>query len=336
MTRRYVMGIDTGATKSHLMLFDTDGIYIDFEQWGPLNHEVLPGSFAQFEEELNLFVTKVTRRQGITIKDISYAVFGIAGVDTKKQHTIIASILTKLGFERFRLVNDAFLGIPAGSRTGTGICAINGTGCTLAGINREGKMLQIGGMGSISSDMGGGSCMSTAAISAVYSELFRKGEISIMTPKFFEYLGIQDKHDYMERLYERRENGTFNSTDISKILFEAASKNDKVAYGIISTVAMNYSGGIACMIEEMQYKKDEEIDIVFAGSVFVKEKNPVLINMIKDKIKKNHGGYSFRFTLLNIPPVAGAIIWALDSLEDSCGITGSFYDKVSGQIKPAH
>ena len=46
----YVIGVDIGATKSHLALFDSSGSLVDFGQWGPLNHEALPGSFAQFEE----------------------------------------------------------------------------------------------------------------------------------------------------------------------------------------------------------------------------------------------------------------------------------------------
>ncbi|MDR0497272.1 MAG: hypothetical protein LBH42_06640, partial [Treponema sp.] len=178
----YVIGVDIGATKSHLALFDTAGTLVDFAHWGPLNHETLPGLFAQFEDEFGQFVTSCLSKNGITINQIAYSALGVAGVDTKRQHSITSEKLKKLGIEKFTLANDAFLGIPAGSPAGTGICAINGTGCTLAGINQEGKMLQIGGVGYISADPGGGGVMGEKVVSAVYSELFRRGKPTKMTP----------------------------------------------------------------------------------------------------------------------------------------------------------
>ena len=109
----YVIGIDTGATKSHLALFDTAGAFVDFGHWGPLNHELFPGSFAQFEDELSQFIARHLSKNEIPVKQVKYGVFGIAGVDTKNQHGIISKIMSRLGFERFTLVNDAFLGVPA-------------------------------------------------------------------------------------------------------------------------------------------------------------------------------------------------------------------------------
>ena len=152
----YVIGVDIGGTKSHLALFDIEGNFIDMGLWGPLNHESLPGSFDQFKKEFSQFLTQVLSKNKISKKQIVYSALGVAGVDTKQQHAIVSEILKKIGLENFTLANDAYLGIPAGSKTGTGICAINGTGCTLAGINKKGKMLQIGGVGFLSADMGGG------------------------------------------------------------------------------------------------------------------------------------------------------------------------------------
>ena len=325
----YVIGVDTGATKSHLALFDGSGTFVDFGSWGPLNHEVLPGSFNQFEEELGQFVKGLLSKNGITINQVSNAALGIAGDDTKRQHGIISEILRRIGFKKFTLANDAFLGIPAGSRNGIGICAINGTGCTLAGLNKEGKMLQIGGVGYISADIGGGGHMGQFVVSAIFSELFRKAEPTCMTPLFMKQLGIIDKHDFVERIYDKINDNSFTPSACNRLLFEAAGKNDKTATCFLQEIAASYGGGISTMIDELCFPQDEILDIVLAGSVFVKGENPFLIDSLKETVKKYHPGHSFNYVILEVPPVAGAVIWALNTLNGK----SEYHDIVTSQFK---
>jgi len=325
----YVIGIDTGATKSHLALFDTGGKLVDFGHWGPLNHEVLPGSFAQFEEELVCFVGRVLANHNIDMRQVSYSVLGIAGVDTKMQHGIVSEILKRIGFGKFTLANDAFLGIPAGTPGGVGICAINGTGSTLAGINGEGRMLQIGGVGFISADYGGGGMMGEIVISSVYRELFRKGEATCMTPALLKKLGISDKYDFVDRIYEKIDDGSLNIPDCAKMLIDAVIEGDKLAAKIIRDIGTGYAGGISCMIDEMGFGQDEEVNIVLAGSVFVKSEHPLLLDSLKEALAASNPGHRIGYRLLEVPPVAGAVVWALNMLGDN----GASYDRVCSQFK---
>jgi len=324
----YVMGVDIGGTKSHLALFDTEGNFVDFDRWGCLNHEGLPGSFTQFEDEFGQFVRRVINRNNITMKGIACSVLGVSGVDTVRQHGIISEILGRLGFKRFTLVNDAFLGIPAGSEMGTGICAINGTGCTLAGINREGKMLQIGGVGVISADMGGGGYMGGRLVSEVYRELFRKGEATLMTPLLFEKLGITSKYDYVEKIYEKSEDGTFDFDSCGRLVFEAVKRNDSVAANILREIAASYAGGISCMIGELCFAPDEELCVVLAGSVFVKGEHPLLIDSLKGQVSGSNPRHRIRYNVLDVPNVAGAVIWALNQLNTG----NALREKVRAQL----
>ncbi|MCL2231323.1 MAG: hypothetical protein FWC01_09535 [Treponema sp.] len=325
----YVIGIDIGGTKSHLALFDTDANLIELGHWGCLNHEDLDGGFDQFEDELNQFVTRTISKHNLTMKQIAYSVLGVAGVDTKQQNVIVSQILKKHGFEKFTLVNDAYLGIPAGSRSGYGICAINGTGCTLAGLNKKGEMLQIGGVGFVSADMGGGGYISERIVSAVYTELFRKGEPTVLTKLLFEKFEIANKYEYVEKIYEKMDDETFGVYDCAPLIFEAAKKNDKVAEKILCEISDNYANGICAMIEELEFSlKEEELCIVLAGSVFVKGEHPLLVDSLKEKILKEKGEGLIVFNLLNVPNVAGAAIWALNSHSGKNG----FYNKVCSQF----
>ena len=325
----YVIGVDIGASKSHLALFKSDGAFVDLGHWGPLNYEVLPGLYAQFEEEFGQFAFEVLEKNGVSIEQVSYSVLGVGGVDTKRQHAVISGILSKLKFRQFTLVNDAFLGIPAGSTSGTGICAINGSGCTLAGINKKGEMMQIGGVGAVSADMGGGGNMGKRVISAVYSELFRKGPPTCMTSLVLNELGIASKYDYVEKIHEKTGDRTFNVYKCNRFLFEAIKQNDHVAAGILNEIAANYANGISCMIGEMHFPPEDELCVVFAGSVFVKGEHPFLLDAIKAKICCDNPYFKIKYTLLDVPNVAGAVIWALNSLRTD----GSFYNIVSSQLR---
>ncbi|MDR0315991.1 MAG: hypothetical protein LBH97_03725 [Treponema sp.] len=325
----YVIGLDAGGTKSHLALFDTTGTLIDFAHWGPLNHESLSGSYEQLEDELEQLLKKILSKNNITMKQVAYSALGMAGVDTKLQHSIESEMLRRLGFEKFTLVNDAFLGIPAGNPAGTGICAINGTGCTLAGVNKEGKTLQIGGVGFISADCGGGGYMGEMVISSVYSELFRKAEPTCMTPVLLKKLGISNKYDFVDKIYAKIEEESLDIAACSRMLFEAVIKNDKVAARILCDIGKSYAGGISCMIEEMNFSRDEDIFIVLAGSVFVKGEHPLLLDTLKETVSEAKPGYRIKYTLLDVPPVAGAVVWALNMLGDN----GASYNKVCSQLR---
>ncbi|MCL2067654.1 MAG: hypothetical protein FWG99_09345 [Treponema sp.] len=326
---QYVIGIDTGATKSHLALFDKNGTLIDLCSWGPLNYEVLPGLFAQFEEEIGQFVSNALSKNKIKMEQISYSVFGIAGVDTRKQHNIISEILKRTGFKRFTLVNDAFLGIPAGSPDGTGICANNGTGCTLVGINKDGREFQIGGAGYVTADYGGGGMMGEAVVSAVYSELFRRGEPTCMTSLLFNRLDITNKYDFVEKIHEKTADGSFNPGACAKMLFEAVREKDGVASEIFRKIAESYAGGISCMIDELKFAPNEDLFIVLMGSIFVKGEHSLLIDTLKEIVQKENPAYSFEYRLLDVPAVAGAVIWALRKLDNKSG----HFEKINAQLR---
>ena len=324
---RYVMGIDAGGTKSHLAIFDDEASLVAFGSWGPLNHEVLPGSFGQLEKELHAFISKTAQPHGIGPGDIAYAVFGLGGVDTKEQHRVISDIITRLGIARFTLCNDAYLGVAAACPDNTGICAINGSGCTIAGIGAAGEMLQIGGIGELSRDLGGASQISMSVLGAVYESLFREGGPTALARPVLEALGIKDKYDYTDAVSAKLTDKSFHMPGLNRLLFQYS--DDGVSQRLLSDIAKNYTGGISCMLRELDFSHENPVHIVFAGSVFAKEKNPVLIDMIKEMLADLHPGSSFIYTILKVPPVAGAVIWALRGI----GITKDVSGRVSAQLE---
>ncbi len=124
--RKYILGIDGGGTKTHCSVFNLDGEPVDFISWGKTNHECLKGSYSELKEELGKLFTYVFDKNSITADELGKCVFGLAGVDTKRQHGIISKIISDLGIKDFNLCNDVLKSPPV---AGAVLWALEENGC---------------------------------------------------------------------------------------------------------------------------------------------------------------------------------------------------------------
>lgn len=307
---KLIMGIDGGGTKSHLALFDLGGRCVGVSAHSTLNHEMLEDSYRQLEKELSVFIRKGLAAAGADVSDVVYGVFGIAGVDTRRQHEIISEIFRQIGIAHFTLCNDAYLGVAAGCPGGVGICAINGTGSTMAAIDHRGVTVQVAGIGGLSNDCGGSGWYGMQVLGAVYGELFKREQATLLSRMVFEKMGLTDKEEYIERLTRGIEEGTIYINDLNRFVFEAAAAGDAVAIRILERSADHYAGGIVYLAEELDFPSGQKIPITLAGSVFVKEQVKMLPQFIEDRVRARLQNHAVEFLSLETVPVAGAVFWA--------------------------
>ena len=308
--KKIVLGIDGGGTKSHLALFDEDGICVGISMGGPLNHESMEGSFDELEATLGEFINGALAKAGAAVGDVAYAAMGIAGVDTAAQHATISAILRRLGINDFYLCNDAYLGVAAGCPGGVGICAINGTGTSLAAVDHSGNSLQIAGIGYLTDDRGGSGWYGSQVLSMVYDSLYKGAKQTILKDMIFKMLGITRKEEYIDALTTALGNGGASIENFNRLLFKAAGADDEVAIGILDYSAEHFAGSIAHMAKYMDFPNDMTLNITFAGSVFVKEKVKVLPQLIDKRVRGILGGRPLEYFTLDTVPVAGSILWA--------------------------
>jgi len=307
---KLILGVDGGATKSHLAIFDENANCVSSAAYGPLNHEVMEGSYSELTERLNELLPRVVKAAGATIKDIQFAVFGLAGVDTDAQQKQISAIINKIGFTNQITCNDAFLGVAAGCPHCVGICAINGTGFKLAAIDNSGKAVQTCGLGPFTDDLGGGNWYGHRAISSVYNELYKLGRPTIMKEMLFDMLGVTRRGEYLEKLTEKYYEKELYTIALNSVVFNAAAQGDAVATGILEESAGQYAGAIARLVMDLDFPADKEVHVTLAGSVFVKQKVKLLQEFIEKRVDDALGGRSVEYTRLDAPPVAGAVMWA--------------------------
>jgi len=304
------MGVDGGATKSHIAIFNESGKCVGSTTYGPLNHEVMKGSYTELEERLGELLPLVAKSAGAKVSDITFAVFGIAGVDTDAQQELISGMINKIGFKNQITCNDAFLGVPAGCPDCVGICAINGTGFKLAAVDNSGNAVQTCGLGSFTDDYGGGHWYGLRTIGSVYNEIYKLGRPTIMREMLYDLLGITRREDYLEVLTEKYYSDKLNKIALNSIAFDAAAKGDAVAMGILEESAEQYAGAIARLIMDLDFPAEKTTHVTLAGSVFVKQKVKILQELIDMRVNDALNGQPVEYTCLDAPPVAGAVAWA--------------------------
>ncbi|GIO83337.1 kinase [Paenibacillus faecis] len=317
MNNKYVIGVDGGNSKTDYFLFDLDGNYIDHLHTGTCSHERFPDGYAGAERAMKDQLHQLLASHGLSPQTITAGSFGLAGADIPPQKARLNEVVRRLGMTHFALDNDAFLGIKAGSEKGYGVCSINGSGMSTAGISPAGERLQIGGVGSeLSGDEAGGFYLARRVLRAVYDFLYRLGHETAMTEPVMELLRIPSKADYIETVLEGSVKRSLPTTELVQILFRAADQGDSAALEIVDRSAEQLARSAAGCLKHLNFDDDREVDVVLAGSVWVKVESPLLFDGFRRKMEQ-FTRVPCRYTFLQVPPAAGAVLWALELAEGS-------------------
>ncbi|MCK9536177.1 MAG: N-acetylglucosamine kinase [Bacilli bacterium] len=306
---KLILGVDGGNTKTDYFLFTSKGAFIDFYHGPTCSHEQFKDSYQGAYWAMKKGVEHLFKKHKLQPNDILASVFGLAGVDTPKQKTNIEKVVADIGFKNFKVVNDSFLGIKAITEKGYGVCSINGTGTSCGAIDKHGNYLQVGGIGWIVGDDAGGGYIARLAVRAVYNTAYRFGKPTSLYNIVMGMLGVSDKYFLMEAISDFIVMRRFDYMGLTLAVFSEANKGDEVAIEILESVGISCSKSAAGAIVNLDF--DSPVDVVLAGSVWVKGASPVMIKAFSDALTK-YSGKECRILMLNVPPATGAVIWALE------------------------
>ena len=209
--------------------------------------------------------------------------------------------------KKYACDNDSFLGIVAGTSKGFGICSINGTGTVAGGIDPHGSRRQTGGIGPLTSDDAGGGYIAQLGARLVYDSFFRCGEPTLMAAPVFAMLGITDPEDLMQAYSEQ--SGKLYSTEMTRIVFKAADRGDGPAIEALAAAALQLAKTSAGCVRSLEF--GAEVEVVLAGSVWVKADSPALFELYKKYMAELLPGKILQYNILRVPPATGAVLWAI-------------------------
>jgi N-acetylglucosamine kinase-like BadF-type ATPase len=312
MSASYVIGVDGGNSKTDYFLFDLQGNFKDHIRDGTCSHEQFPDAYASTCRIMNEQIGRLLARNGLSKADLAAGAFGLAGADLPSQKERLNEVIERIGIKRYAMDNDSFLGIKAGSERGYGICSINGSGTSTGGISPSGRRLQVGGLGSeLSGDEAGGYYLARKVIRAVYDSFYRMGPVTRMAEPVMVLLQAPNKERFMETAMERLLARSLPNTELMRILFAAADEGDAAARGIVDNTARQLARSAVGCMENLDFGGVEEIDVILAGSVWVKAESPLLFQLFRQHVV-SMTDRKFRYVKLEVPPATGAVLWALE------------------------
>jgi N-acetylglucosamine kinase-like BadF-type ATPase len=297
-----LLGADIGGSYTRVLIADGSGQVLGAGQAGPGNHEVV--GFDGMARALGDASGQALAAAGLKPEDVSAAGLGIAGYDWPSQRQPILDVLAGLGYHMpLEIVNDAILGLLAGSAEGWGVAVIAGTGCNCWGWDRTRQRIgHATGGGPRMGEHAGGGDLVQKAVQALAYEWTRRGPPTALTPLLVAHAGARDLEDLLEGLMT----GAYRlEAAAAPLVFCAAAEGDAVAVNLVRWAGHELGELANAVIRQLGFER-LEFDVVQTGSLW--KGSPTLSEAMLERLYPCAPGA--RLVGLSAPPVYGAIMLA--------------------------
>lgn len=272
---QFVLGIDSGATKTAAAVGDQKKVY-GVGKAGPGNlHTVKAEDIIKHLHAATEQAVQHVKSRGRII--FGSVVVGMAGVDSPNDQLRAERIVKKAlapwlnNHSHLEVVNDIHLVRRSGTDDPYGIALIAGTGSHCFGINHKGEMAHAGGLEFILADEGSGYDMGLKVLRAAV----RSGDGRIKPTKLqqavlahFKIASIRSLEPltYHGQIYGQRLDKS-KIAKLGKLVDPLAAAGDWRAKEIIAETLDELTLHVAAVVQRLQMKK-MPFDLVVAGGVF--------------------------------------------------------------------
>ncbi len=232
----YLIGLDSGGTKTEILVTKTDGTV--------LNHLIKQGLEISVTNlgltSLNIRELLRTALDGLPPAPIAAFTAGLAGMDTfseeKKAYAVISEALGEYNPGQIELFNDATVALANGTNAPAAIVLVGGTGSNCLGYNSQGKTAKAGGLNFILSDDGSGYDAGRLALKALLRGLDGRGPQTALESAIFAHFHLRNLSELKNYLYQplikKREVAA-----LAPLVLQSARAGDPGASAIISYCA---------------------------------------------------------------------------------------------------
>jgi N-acetylglucosamine kinase-like BadF-type ATPase len=302
---KYYFGVDVGGTKTHALIADETGQALGLASAGPGNWEGV--GYAGLTRVLLEVSGCALEQARIKVNQVSGAGMGIGGYDWPSERQAHLDAIRPIGLDcPLEIVNDATLGILAGTSEGWGVSVVAGTGCNARGWSKDHKRQgrAVGGGSRWSGEYAGGYDIVNRAMQAVTFEWVKRGPVTTLSQVFLNHFEAKNLDDLVEGVYLRRY--IFDSPLVLKV-FEIARQGDPDAQAVMRWAGRELGEMAVGVINQLELQ-EEQFEVVLIGSL--------------------HGGSSFldsilrttvletapqaQFVRLTVPPVVGGVLLGME------------------------
>jgi N-acetylglucosamine kinase-like BadF-type ATPase len=301
---RFFLGVDIGNTKSHALIADETGNAVGFAHGGPGNHEVL--GLDGFQTALHSVTEGALTNAGIHRAQIAGAGYGIAGYDWPSDRPAMDNVLQTLALEApYEFVNDALMGLIAGTKDGWGVNVSAGTSGNCRGRDQQGREGRVSGNGAPFGEYGGGHELVSLSLQAISRAWSLRGPHTRLSQLFVEHVGAKDVDDLLEGIV--RDRYRLSPTD-APVAFRAADEGDTVANDLITFISRELGNLAIGVIRQLEFE-DLAFEVVLAGSFY--KGSPHIEATVRETIHTVAPGA--QLVRLSAPPVVGSVLLGMES-----------------------
>lgn len=299
----YYLGIDIGATKSQALIADHTGHVVGFGEAGPGKRQ--GDDYSRVGQIINNVTNQALAMAELQKAHIAGMGFGISDYDWPSQRAPHVEQIETLNIAApYELVNDAVIGLLAGTLEGWGVCLISGTGCNCWGISQDRRIGHVTGFGLKFGEGAGAYELIERALHVVAGAWRLNAPPTRLTDVFCELVGAADADDLIEGLtLERYE----IPPSAAPLIFKAAEENDEVARNLIVWAGRELAKLAEAVIRQLKFE-NEVFDVVLAGNMF--KGGPLLIDPLREDL--HAVAPKARLVDLNAPPVIGAVLLGME------------------------
>ena len=302
---KYFLGVDVGGTKTHSLIADETGQALGFATGGPGNWEGV--GYAGLTRVLLEVTSCAAGIANITIGQIAGTGMGIGGYDWPSERQAHLDAIRPLGLHcPLEIVNDATLGILAGTTEGWGVSIVAGTGCNGRGWTKDHKRegRAVGGGSYWSGEYAGGFDIVARALQAVTFEWLKRGPTTALTQAFIRHFRAKSLEDLVEGIYMQRYH---LESSLVLMVFDVAKSDDPQAQEVMRWAGRELGQIGVGVINQLGFQ-EKAFDVVLIGSLH--DGHPLLNQSLREAIlavapKAN-------FIRLTVPPVVGGVLLGME------------------------
>lgn len=239
--KRYVMGVDGGATKTLAAVLDLQTNALHLAHGGPSNEDAV-GAKAAVQALLGA-ADEAIERAGVAPEDLGAAVLAVAGTDTDS----IAAHVRAARTEAWIVVNDVVGAWATATGGSPGVAVISGTGSNVFGVGRDGSAWRAGGWGHLLGDEGSGYWLGMQSIKAALRDREASGPATALSDAACEFFEMASVEALASRVYSK----PLTKGEIAAFAVETgrlAERGDVVARGLYELGARELGDQIGAVI----------------------------------------------------------------------------------------
>lgn len=316
-----LLAVDGGGTKCLAVFTEADRSIIGSGRAGSCNYQGIGKAAAEEEliKAIRSSMLDVCQKKGIApsaaLWEVDCAVFGLAGLDTERDRTIIQQIVVaaldalQIQVRDLIVENDGFAALLGATKGGSGILVIAGTGSIAYGINELGITARAGGWGYRVGDEGSGYWIGTQAIKEVLRAADGRTEPTRLTEYVLPHLGLAN----VEELFNWAYSASFSvekTAEFSPLVCLAAEAGDVAAKRILQKAGEELSLAAQAVISKLQLG-NKPFTMILQGGVL--QKHDLLRSMVVERIRRI--APMVQIDMENHEPIDGVIAKGLAYLE---------------------